>query len=48
MKTKQQIAEEVLESRAFLQRLNKTGFSKAVPVDLFDNIIINQYKKNEL
>jgi len=45
MKTKQQIAEEVLESRAFLQRLNKTGFSKGnIPADLFDNLIINQFK----
>ena len=49
MKTKEQIAEELLESRAFLQRLNKTGFSKKyykgnIPVDLFDKLIINQFK----
>jgi hypothetical protein len=41
MRTKEQIAEQVLESRAFLQRLNKTGFSKSdIPLDLFDNLIL--------
>tara|TARA_R100000278_G_C5335674_1_gene116360 strand:- start:22 stop:165 length:144 start_codon:yes stop_codon:yes gene_type:complete len=45
MKNKEQIAEQVLESRAFLQRLNKTGFSKGnISENLFDHLIINQIK----
>ena len=36
------IADQILEARAFCNRISKTGFGK-VPETTFDNLIINQF-----